>query len=242
MQARIIIGIFIANLLVSTAQANIEQIAPPAATNNSIDQEFIHKLGSKTKLSIKLPLPNEVTNIENHFKFHNYDIQLAKTNAYWINFNLSKECQGAPICSAGSLIAIKIKSYSLQKYPLPLALQANQIISMQTPKQILVQINNQQTITNNKNIQTTTAAAITKLSLPSIKNFKTIMLNKNTAAYISAFDSNADNATSFKILAWVKNNTYFQLTLKNMPVAAMIKVANDIKVRLKTSSDTLHNA
>jgi hypothetical protein len=242
MQARTIIAIITATLLVSTAQASTANLAPPTTTNNYIDQKFIHQLGCKTALPLMLPLPNELTSTENHFQYHPYDIQFAKKNAYWVNFNFDKDCQGAPICSAGSFLMIKINSPSLQQYPVPLALTANQIVAMQTPIKSINTTPPQKPTDNHTLAQTSTAKKIITLSLPPAQNYQSIMLNKNTPAYISAFDPNAYNATSFKILAWVNNNTYYQLTLKNQSTETMIHTANDIKVRLNSLSGTAQHA
>ena len=213
MRQKIINAALMSALLPTLSFATLTTLAPPANTQDDTFTPFMRKLGHKTSLPIRLPRASELNAAA--FHYHTSDIALARKEGYWVNFDYTPDCQGAPVCSAGNLIVTHTTSQPLG-LPMPFALTPTQIKQMTLVKTDLASINSQHA------------------TLPQINHFTTVMLSPTMPAYLSQTDPHAENATSFQTLAWVNHNCYFQLTLKNTSVKQLINAARDTQVHLNS--------
>jgi len=176
---------------------------PPSVSNNtqgasvSLYKIILPIIEYKTALPVILP-PSPL--LRKMFDFNVMlqpaNINFARSDAYSINLDASRDCNGAPICSVGNLYAAKIDK----------RIPTNVFQHFPISKQQLQQMNDNGAI-----------------HLP---QHQTIQLPDGSAGYLETAPTAEKSNTVFNTFTWVKNNTVYQLTLKGLSKEQFIRVAN----------------
>ena len=158
---------------------------------------ILPEITKKTHLQVILPPADTVK------KEIGFDTLLAPSNinfsyhyAYSINYDYTEDCNGAPVCSAGSYYVAKLNTRAPKNHAQSFPLTAKQL------KQIKL---NQQS--------------------PSIPNHQPVKLNNIITGYIEDAHSTGIGSSLFQTLTWIDHNTVYQLTLKGIPLNTMVKIA-----------------
>jgi hypothetical protein len=160
---------------------------------------FIKTWQQGTAVKLLLPSPSAINQTKKTFHYQSNDLQSLSQQAYRINFDWTADCGGAPVCSQGNMVAININA-SMAKHPrLYLRLPIPWINKTHHKKNDPIN------------------SMVTRVQLtPQLKGY-----------WIKAYTP-ALNNTPWNTLAWVKNNTYYQLSIKNISQNASIRIAQQM--------------
>ena len=166
-------------------------------SSNSIYKIILPIMQFKTRLPIALP-PSHLINsmLKFDITLQPDNIHFIRHNAYSINLDASRDCDGAPICSIGNMYAAKISKRLpknlFQKFP----------FNMQQLKQL------------------------EQDKTPPLPHHQKVKLSHQITGYVEKTPTREKAPPIFSTITWLQDDTVFQLTLKTHNRDKIIALAN----------------
>ncbi len=193
----------------SVTLSAIANDANNVSTNIALPQvnEFLDSLSTQSQIPVLIPTASALSEKGYSFKYAKTDVQKINNQGYWVNFNWTPNCQGAPVCSQGYIMGFRISQDNTSQHFImhPIPYSAIRAIDL-----------NQ--------------------SAPVVKGETKVTLTGNIPAYIFTPDPSQPSRLPWNFISWVSHHAFYQLALKNGSNEELIRMANDMLSQSKKAA------